>query len=123
MHKEEGDSSEEYTKQVEAQEETKELAQNKLLLEAIETLRDHGDPCRFASYKRPIKRLVSTLGEKDCLRIAGGKMDMPAGDAKKCAPLRAPRSESQITYADGVYIATAADTTKVKSSLNSNSTV
>lgn len=80
-------------------------AQQETLREAISALRERADssPEHYALYERPIKTLVNTLNDRDTISISPMPDKIPASEAKKCGPPRAPRSEEVITYADGNY--------------------
>lgn len=106
----------ERTKQADAQEETRqkeeeertkqEALRQETLKEAINALRSNADadPERFASYERPPRTIAKTLEEDDTVQVNQMPDEIPAEEAKKCGPRRAPRSEETITYADGNYV-------------------
>lgn len=60
-------------------------------------------PERYAAYERPVRGLVKTMEEKDTIDVCNMGDDIPALVAQKCGPRRAPRSEEEVTYADGSY--------------------
>lgn len=106
----------ERTKQIEEQEKTRqkeeeeatsqEEARQETLREAFKALQSRADaePERYASYERPVRTIVKTLEEGDTVAMNDTEDKIPADIAKKCGPRRAPRSEEEITYADGCYV-------------------
>lgn len=82
---------------------------NKVLLEAFQALEKRIDPMfdNLSVYERPIRSLVKTLDDSDAITIGDTAERIPAFEAKKCGPKRAPRSEEILTYADGNYTVNA----------------
>ena len=79
---------------------------NQVLLHAIDLLNERAqqDPGRYAQYERPMRILVKSLSDGDSIEIGKTGKKMKAQIARQSTPPRAPRSESQISYADGEYI-------------------